>query len=323
MILDHRLDSGDLIILDGATGSELRNFGATLDPIVWCGAANLHYPEAVRNVHEAYIKAGADIITTNTFATCRHVLDGADLGARTVEVNQRAVGLAMQARDRAGNGRDIAIAGSLSTMKAWLPGTITADPRYLPSGREALAANYHEQARTLCEAGVDLLVLEMMSDLESLMLAEAAQATGLPVWVGLSASTAPDGNVIAWHRAIEHPEESGDSAASPYVDFDELVGAYVDIAPQVMGVMHSTIASTYPALAQLRARWQGPTMAYPETIGTNASGKRKGTSCTPDDFARHGVQMVEEGVQIIGGCCGTTIAHLQALTHRLDRQVPV
>ena len=319
MILDDKLNNGDLIILDGATGSELRNFGAELDPVVWCGAANLDYPDAVTGVHEAYIRAGADIITTNTFATCRHVLDGAGLGAQTIEINRRAAELAHQARDNAADGRTVAIAGSLSTMNAWVPGTITADPRYVPRDTQALTDNFSEQAQALQDAGVDFLILEMMANRESdLMLAHAAFETGLPVWVGLSASFSADRSLVPWSPRVEHPQETG-GAQGPIDDLSAVMKAFADTHPQVMGIMHSTLPVTPPALAMLSEHWSGPVMAYPETIGTDAKGKRTGVSCTPDDFAERCAAMVTDGVQIIGGCCGTTIAHLKALAATLER----
>lgn len=253
MILDDKLINGDLIILDGAMGTEIRKFGAILDPVVWSGAANLHYPDAVRGVHEAYIRAGADIITTNTFATCRHVLAGAGLDDRTVENNQRATELAMQARHNAATGRDVAIAGSLSGMNPFVPGTITYDPRYRPD-KEARAENLAEQANILSAAGVDFLVLEMMFNVEtSLLAAKAAEETGLPVWVGLSASLTSDDAIIAWNPVIEHPREETSENDNLHIEFVELIDAFAEIDPQVMGVMHSSIQATPPALALLGA----------------------------------------------------------------------
>ena len=163
MILDAKLVNGDLIILDGAMGTEIRKFGATLDPVVWAGAASLHYPDAVRGAHEAYIRAGADIITTNTFATCRHVLAGAGLDDRTVEINQRATELAMQARHNAATGRDVAIAGSLSGMDALVPGTVTHDPRYRPD-KEARAGYLTELAAL--EISTNYCELSLLDDEE-------------------------------------------------------------------------------------------------------------------------------------------------------------
>ena len=125
---------------------------------------------------------------TNTFATCRHVLEGAGFGDETVAVNRRAVELAREARDRVAPDRAVAVAGSMSNTVAWLPGTVGPDFAHLPSPEQE-AANYREMADILAEAGCDLLVMEMMMDVERAMrVTEAALATGLPVWVGISTS---------------------------------------------------------------------------------------------------------------------------------------
>ena len=80
MILDEKIANGDLIVLDGAIGSEIDRLGGKMDAAAWCGVANVTDPDTVRRVHEAYLEAGADIITANTFASCRHVLEAAGYG---------------------------------------------------------------------------------------------------------------------------------------------------------------------------------------------------------------------------------------------------
>ncbi len=67
MILDEKIAHGDVIVLDGATGTEIERLGAKMDSAAWCAIANMNHPEKVRQVHESYMRAGADVITTNTF----------------------------------------------------------------------------------------------------------------------------------------------------------------------------------------------------------------------------------------------------------------
>jgi len=97
MILDNKLGKGEVIVLDGAIGSEIARLGGVMDAAAWCGVANKTHPEVVRRVHEEYIRAGADVVTANTFATCRHVLAGAGLADETVSITARAVELAREA----------------------------------------------------------------------------------------------------------------------------------------------------------------------------------------------------------------------------------
>jgi homocysteine S-methyltransferase len=103
--LEQRLAGGDVVILDGATGTELERRGVPMDGQAWSATANLTHPDVVRSVHEDYIRAGADVIITNTFATARSLLDAAGLGERVVEVNGRADGPGRGARDRAAGRR--------------------------------------------------------------------------------------------------------------------------------------------------------------------------------------------------------------------------
>lgn len=318
MILDDKLAAGDVIMLDGATGDEIGRLGGRMDDAAWCAVANQTDPDIVRHVHEQYIRAGSHVITTNTFATARHVLAGAGLADQTTAITRRAVELARQARDNVAADRPIAIAGSISCTLAWEPGTVSADPRYLPTPDQE-SANYREVAETLAEAGVDLLILEMMLDLEHAPRAiEAAVATGLPVWIGLSASLRPDGSLVGWDSDTENPWQVSETSPWPEPPpFGALADSLLNLGGQVVGIMHSSIATTTPALEVLFQRWDGPVMAYPETLERGEASRQHGTNVSPADFAASARQWVDRGVQIVGGCCGTTPDHIRALVEAL------
>ena len=320
MILDDKLAAGDVIVLDGAVGSEVERLGGEMDAVAWCGVANRTHPDTVRRVHEAYLGAGADVITANTFATCRHVLEAAGYGDETAAINRRAVELAREARDRVALNKPVAVAGSMSNTVAWLPGTFGPDPAYFPSPEQE-AANYREMADTLAEAGCDLLVMEMLLEVErGTRLMAAALATGLPVWAGISTSRGSGGQMIGWDIASEEygslPE--GYEQAAPEA-LGTIIDALTALGPQAAGIMHSSFKSTTPGLEILFERWNGPVMAYPEAMGFDAV--NHGTIAVgPDDFANHCRGWVEQGVQIIGGCCGTTIHHIRAMVDRLPER---
>ena len=320
MILDEKLAAGDIIVLDGAIGSEIERLGGEMHAAAWCGLANRTHPDTVRRVHESYLEAGADVITANTFATCRHVLEAAGYGDETVTINRRAVELAREGRDRVAPNKPVAIAGSMSNTVAWVPGTVGPEPKYLPSPEQE-AANYREMADTLAEAGCDLLVMEMLLDVErGTRLMDAALATGLPVWAGISTSRGPDGQMIGWDIASEEvgflPEGY---ERTPPEALETIIDALTALGPQVAGIMHSSFKSTTPGLEILFERWNGPVMAYPEATGFDALSH--GTIAVgPDDFADHCRGWVEMGVQIIGGCCGTTIHHIRAMVDRLSER---
>jgi len=268
-------------------------------------------------VHESYLRAGADIITTNTFATCRHVLEGAGLADETVTINRRAVELARQARDNVAPSRPVAIAGSMSTTFAWLPGSNSPDPRFLPTVEQE-SANYREMAETRAEAGCDFLVMEMMGDIDrARRITEAAIGTGLPVWVGLTCSRQTDGEIIGFDME-NIPQSFTVSEFGPESPlFSAVISGLLDVDIQVAGVMHSTIANTTSGLEMLYQHWSGPVMAYPETLAFDPVDKSVLSSTSPEEFAEHCRGWVENGVQIIGGCCGTTIEHIRAMVDRL------
>ena len=318
MILDNKLSNKEVIVLDGATGSEIARLGAEMNSSAWCGVANNTHPDIVREVHEEYIRAGADVVTANTFSTSRHILASAGLADETVSINTRAVELAREAVHNVSPERPIAVAGSMSTMRAWIPGTVSPDPRFLPTPEEEFN-NYQEVAHTLAKSGVDLILMEMMSDIDRSSLAiSAAMETGLPVWIGTSCTLSDDGSVSAWNQHSEEPATrlSPDHLRAEDKSYDTLIEAMLPFQPQVMGVMHSTLETTNAGLQTLYEHWQGPIMAYPET----SSEVRKGISeqVEPSSFASHCHDWVDSGVQIIGGCCGTTSEHIRTMVDELS-----
>lgn len=323
MILDQKLEASDIVVLDGAMGSEVARYGAPMDSAAWCGVANKTHPDVVRQIHEDYIRAGADVITANTFATCRHVLDGAGLGDETVAINRRAVELAREARDRVAADRPIAVAGSLSTMVAWVPGTISPDPRYAPTADKE-AANFHEMADALADAGVDLIIMEMMLDLEHAKRAiVAALATGLPVWIGISCTRRQEGRMVGWDVVAEETASRlvEDQQPRPEVPLETLIDEFTALGGTVAGIMHSTISSTSPGLEVLFRRWSGPVMAYPEMLDVNPRDVDARSPVSPEAFAGHCRRWVEGGIQIIGGCCGTTVEHIRRMVDALPERV--
>ena len=144
--LQQRLDEGEVVVLDGAMGTELEKRGVPMDDAAWSAAALMTHPDTVRAVHEDYVRAGADVIITNTFAAARHVLEPAGMGERFLELNARAVRLAKEAREVAADG-PVFVAGSISTF------TARYDYNYEPRAEKA-RANYREQAEVLADSGV-------------------------------------------------------------------------------------------------------------------------------------------------------------------------
>ncbi len=322
VILQEKLDNGQVVILDGATGTEVARLGGAMNSAAWCAVANKTHPDVVRDVHESYLRAGVDVITTNTFATCRHVLAGAGLADETLAINRRAVEIAKEAIDNVRPDRPIAVAGSMSTTFAWIAGTTVADPAFVPTADDE-CANFHEMAQVLADSGVDLIVLEMMGDVvHASRCLEAAMATGLPVWVGISCTLQNNGDLTGWDLLIEAPRNMDLSEAQGEPEsLGVIIDALVNIGGDVFGIMHSTVEATDPGLDCLFARWQGPVMAYPETLIFDRKTHMATANVSPATFANRCKDWVDSGVQIIGGCCGTTIDHIHAMIPALPVRV--
>jgi S-methylmethionine-dependent homocysteine/selenocysteine methylase len=302
--LEQRLARGDVVVLDGATGTELERRGVPMDGQAWSGVANLTHPDVVRRIHEDYIRAGADVVITNTFATARTLLDAAGLGERVAEVNRRAVELAREARDRAAGGRDVWVAGSISTMA---PG---AEPgRRPPVAR--MSAMLAEQADILTRAGADLIVLEMMRDVDYAGGAvDAARATGLPVWVGFSCRRAADGTVRMF------------SGVRDDLAFADVVAPVMARGGSLLAIMHSEVGDTGPAIEVAKRHWSGPLAAYPESGHFAMPSWQFVDVMPPDEFVAHATDWLGQGVQVLGGCCGLGPEHIRLLRERLPVQLP-
>lgn len=287
-----RLDRDEVLVIDGGTGTELERRGVPMGMAAWSGLAVHTHPAVVREVHEAYIDAGAEVIITNTFGTTRFVLETAGVGDEFEAINRGAVRLAMEARDA--SGKHVAIAGSISNLP---PGMEPAN--YPPP--EAELEGLRELAALLADSGVDLIALEMLQDTRHAARAmEAALATGLPVWLGVSCRYRPSGEGLV-------------SFDIPNLDFAKPLDALIPLGPAVVNIMHSEIAAVPEAIAMVRERWSGPLGVYPEIGEFEPPNWRKDQDVAPAEFAAHASDWVGLGARLVGGCCGTTPEHIAAL----------
>ncbi len=287
-----RLRDGRIVVLDGATGGELRRRGVDLSGEVWSALAARDHRDVLREIHADYIRAGADIITTNTFSSSRYVLESAGLGHQFAEINRQAVAAAVAARTDVAE-RPVAIAGSISCFPPRF------DPTRYPS-REAERDAYRELAVLLAEEGVDLLALEMIQDIEHGALAlDAALETGLPVCLGLSARSSGDGLT-----AYDDPAQL----------FEPLLRPLLERSPSVVAIMHTPVDVVGEALAAVvAAGWERPLGAYPELDTEPGLGAATGAMTSPIELATAAAGWVDAGVRLLGGCCGAGPEHIAAL----------
>ncbi len=291
----NKLDNGNVVLLDGGTGSEIERLGVTMNDLAWCGVAHMEQPQVVRQVHESYIRAGADVIIANTFGTAPHVLKRLGLQDRTAEINQSAVTVALEARDNCG--KDVCVAASVSSMPPF-------DDYIIPKNAE-VREGFIRQAELLSEAGAELIIAEMMRDIDvSGMVISAARATGIPVWTGFSASMDDAGSLTNYMSAVR------DTGAMP---FKQMAQQVLSLGCDAAGVMHSSVHDTGPALAELNELWDGPLFAYAES-GHFIPPSWKFEDIIPaQDYLEYARQWIDQGVQIVGGCCGIGPEHISVL----------
>ncbi len=301
-LLDQRI-----VVLDGAWGTLLQDAGLTAadyrndrlrdhaqdvtgDPDL----LNLTRPDVVREAHRRYLAAGADITTTNTFTATSIGQSDYGLQGLVREMNLRGAQLARQAADEVG-GRFVA--GSIGPMNVTLSlSPDVADPAYRAVNYDAVYASYAEQVRALAEGGVDLLLIETIFDTlnaKAAIAAARAEAPHLPLWISvtvvdLSGRTLSGQTVEAFWRSVEHAEPL-------VVGVNCSLGAR-EIRPHVDEL--SRLAGTYTACH--------PNAGLPNAFG--------GYDQHPDETARLVGEFAAAGtVNVVGGCCGTTPAHISRI----------
>ncbi|HEX9987097.1 MAG TPA: bifunctional homocysteine S-methyltransferase/methylenetetrahydrofolate reductase [Chloroflexia bacterium] len=281
-----RLRQSAPVICDGAMGTMLYSMGV---PANTCfDECNLSQADLVRKVHEAYINAGAEIIETNTYGANRSKLAGYDLADKVRKINIRGAKLAREVREV--SGQPVFVAGAVGPI-----GKPIAPVGLIPA-LEARAI-FREQVEALLEGGVDLLVLETFRDLEEMRQALIAvrEACDLPVMSQMT--FAEDGRT-----------QMGNTPQEVVTALEELgadvIGANCSTGPQRMARVVAEMASHAhrPLSAQPNAGW--PEMVNSRIVYVS----------TPDYMANFAKRMSVGGVKILGGCCGTTPAHIKALS---------
>jgi methionine synthase I (cobalamin-dependent)/5,10-methylenetetrahydrofolate reductase len=282
-----------ILIADGAMGSFLHEaVGAQrcFDEL------NATEPEAVFRVHQAYIQAGASIIETNTFGANRFKLSPHGLGEDVQRLNSRGVKIAREARESAA--REVLIAGSIGPLG------IGVQARH-PEPDE-IRDIFHEQALALEERGVDLFILETFTYIEELLLAIDAirSFSGLPIIAQLTYSE--EGTAYGDLR----PTDAAVQLKNKNV---QVIGANCTLGPQ----------SLLPILGELAAvdglRVSGmPNAGLPKREGDRIVYPKS----SPEYFALFAKEAAALGVRILGGCCGTTPAHIQAMAEAVKSLTP-
>lgn len=279
-----RLQSGEFLISDGATGTNLLARGLSRGQ----SPENLviDQPEQILQLHRDFIAAGSNIILTSTFGASSIRLRGSSIEGRAVEVNQRAAILALQACQDT----TTFVAGSIGPLGQLLKplGPVTADEAF---------ASYAEQALALSDAGVDLLVIETQFD-----LAEATTA----IQAARSVSSLPIVASFSYDRGKKTM-----MGISPAKAGAELSALHVDVIGINCGRSLDENLANLRDLRQVVSLpiWYKPNAGLPRVDSDGNSFYE----LTPQQMGSQVSDWLAAGAQIVGGCCGTSPAHLQQI----------
>jgi S-methylmethionine-dependent homocysteine/selenocysteine methylase len=288
-----RLAEGRPVLLDGATGTELERRGERTGLPLWSARSLVHAPDVVQRIHADYVAAGAEVLTANTFRTQHRALAHGGLGDRAPELTSRAVQLARRAAERADPDRPVFVVGSAPTLEdCYQPDRVPDDA--------TLAREHAEHAHNLTAAGVDAVLVETMNTVrEAVAALRAANEVGAPCLVSF----------VCWDGARLLSGESLASAVAAVVPLHPLA-VLVNCLPP------SNVAACWPPL-----RASGLCFGAYANLGApdDETGFTRSEDCSPDEFAAHAAGWIEAGARIIGGCCGTTPSHIDAVARRMRR----
>ena len=297
-LIKQRLENNDIIILDGAIGAELEKKGAKMHKDLWCGTCSVESPDLVKKVHEEYILAGADIITTNTYATTPIAMKQYGFDNQISEFNKKSVQLAKEAVKN--TNKDVAIAGSVSTFGSLY--------KY---GLEAMKPGFKEQLNILSNEGVDLIILEAMSSQADIVetIVECSSQTKLPVW--LSISCVIDDNT---NKVMLGFSDTFDTDTNVYEDFETSMDNFSKIHQGPILIAHSDIEVTGQAIKIAKKKFNGVLGAYPNRGHYEKPHWKFVDNITPSEYLEKAKSWVGNGTQIIGGCCGVGVEEIKAIS---------
>ncbi len=297
-----------VVIYDGGMGTCIQQCQPTLDDF-W-GKENcsevlvLSRPDIIRGIHADYFQAGADVVETNTFGATRIVLAEFGLGDKVAEINHAAVKIAREvANDFSSKGRKRFVSGSI--------GPTTKLPSLAHITWDEMLAAYVEQAVALIEAGVDVLLVETAQDLLQAKIGvvacfDAMQQTGKQVPVQVQVTLQESGTMLLGTEI---------GAAVTTLEMFDVASIGLNCAT---GPVEMNDAVRYLSLNSPKPISVLPNAGLPQNVGGHAVYK-----LTPEELARHHKRFIlEYGVRIVGGCCGTTPAHIKLVAETCANLTP-
>lgn len=289
------IDDGRVHVMDGAMGTMLYAKGVFINACY--DELNLRQPKLVREIHDAYCRAGAELIETNTFGASPVKLLGHGLADQTEEINRRAAEIAREAA-----GDAVAVVGAIGPLG------VRIEP-FGPTSVDEARAFFARQARGLLEGGVDGFVLETFADPAELAAAYEAvrSVSDLPV---IAQMTINEDGRTAYGTEVEALAARLDALGA------DVIGLNCSVGPA--GILESV-----ERMAKMSDR---PLSALPNAGLPKEVGDRKIYLASPEYMATYAKFLTEAGVRFVGGCCGTTPTHIKEMRDAIasvqPRQTP-
>jgi S-methylmethionine-dependent homocysteine/selenocysteine methylase len=293
--IHEKLVRNQLVILDGGIGTEILRRNVT-----WADHQLLERPALVRAIHEDYIRAGADVISTNSFQLCRRAIEShfrdaehrhhigpRDLDERPGRLLAASVQLACDARDQVAAGRPVAVAAAITTLEWCFRPDLAPTP-------ESARREYAEILEVVKAAGADLALLETVNSIaEARIAAEEARRLGFPIWVGF---VCDEQGALFTGETLQ--------AAAAAIEPLGVAAILLNCAPP------DDIAA---GLDRLLPHTRLPVGAYPHIGRFNPPEWLFTDEYPPERYRSILAGWRKRGVRILGGCCGTTPDHIAAI----------
>jgi methionine synthase I (cobalamin-dependent)/5,10-methylenetetrahydrofolate reductase len=291
-LLDRLLDPAQVIVADGAMGTMLYARGVFINQCY--DELNLRAPELVRGVHEEYVRAGAELIETNSFGANRAKLTQYGLESQVAEINRAAARLAREAA-----GDDVLVAGAVGPLG------VRIEPLG-PTAREEARAMFAEQMRALAEGGADLFLLETFGDLHEIEQAVLAAREVNPAMPIVAQMTIGTDGCTPFGASPEDVVRALDALGV------EVIGLNCSVGPQAI----------LDAVEKMSPLTQRKISAMPNAGMPRDVGGRSMYMASPEYMASYARHLVHAGAKIVGGCCGTTPEHIRAIAQGIRPLAP-
>ena len=294
--VEERFNQGKTIILDGGIGGELQKIGAKMDKGLWCGKCSIDSPKELSMVHKNYINAGADVITANTYASTPISMKKYGYENLVKDCNSKSVEIAKEAA----NGKNVAVAGSVSTYGY-----------FLKDGIENMIPSFEEHLKILSSTGVDLIILEAMSSQADIVeaLIKCASNLKLPIWLSISCVFDKNNEIH-----LGYDDDATQNHPQIYENFIDSLLRFKKIHSGPILIAHSNMSVTDVALKILKENYDKIIGAYPNR-GYFVKPEWKFTdNVKPSDYLKQAINWKSNGAQIIGGCCGIGVEEIKAIS---------